>query len=379
MQIAQIQTHLLCSRLKKPFGFSQFYYEERENLLVEVKAEDGTTGWGECYGPAKPTAEAIKTCVKKDIVGQNVFDTELVWHKVWQRYLDHARHGSLMAGLSGVDIALWDLKGKLTGLPLHRLLGGARVTKVPCYATGHYFRKLSEDEMIQEILNEAAHHVDVGFRALKIKIGKNLAFDRRLAETMRAKFPDLTLMADANHAYSLNEAVQIGRVLEDNGYLFFEEPLAPHAFEDYVLLRKKLDVAITSGECEQTRFGFRRLIESGGVDIVQPDLAFCGGISEGLKIRALANAFGVDVTPHAWGTWIGFAAALHFHSIAPPNPGRFEDELLFLECDNSESPVRDQIFSEKITVKDGNALVPVRPGLGIEVNKDAMERFKVRS
>ena len=377
MRIASIQTHLLRSTLKMPFGFSQFYYEERANLLVEVTAQDGTTGWGECYGPAKPIQEAIRTCVENIVVGHNVFDTELVWHKVWQRYLDHARHGPLMAALSGVDIALWDLKGKLTGLPLHRLLGGARANQVPCYVTGHYFPRLPQDEMIKEILNEAMRHVDAGFRALKIKIGKNLAFDRRLVEAVRSRFPDLTLMADANHAYSLNEATRIGRVLEDNGYLFFEEPLAPHAFEHYALLRSKLDLAVAGGECEQTRFGFRRLIESGGVDIVQPDLAFCGGVSEGLKIRALANAFGVDVTPHAWGTWIGFAAALHFHSVAPPNPGRLEDELPFLECDKSENPVRDGIFSERITVKGGKALLPGCPGLGVEVDREAMAEFKV--
>ena len=377
MEVSHIQTHLLRSRLKTPFGFSQFYYEERENLLVEVTSEDGTTGWGECYGPAKPTQEAIKTCVENIVVGHNVFDTELIWHRVWQRHLDHARHGSLMAALSGVDMALWDLKGKLIGLPLHRLLGGARAHQVPCYATGHYFRRLPEDEIIKEILNEAVHYVDSGFRALKIKVGKNAAFDRRLVEAVRSRFPDLALMADANHAYSLNEALRIGRVLEDNGFLFFEEPLAPHALEDYALLRSKLDVAIASGECEQTRFGFRRLIESGGVDIVQPDLTFCGGVSEGLKIRALANAFGVDVTPHAWGTWIGFAAALHFHSVAPPNPGRFEDELLFLECDNSENPVRDQIFSKRIRVEKGNALLPDLPGLGVEVNRETMAKFEV--
>lgn len=378
MRVSHIRTHLLRSQLKRPFGFSQFYYEKRAHLLVEVVAEDGVTGWGECYGPARPIQEALRTCVERLVVGHHVFDTELVWHKVWQRHLDHARHGPLMAALSGVDMALWDLKGKLTELPLQRLLGGARAEEVPCYATGHYFPRLSEDEMVNVILDEAARHVEAGFRALKIKIGKNLAFDRRLVEAVRSRLPDLILMADANHAYSLNEAIRIGRVLEDNGFLFFEEPLAPHALEDYALLRSKLDVAIASGECEQTRFGFRRLIESGGVDIVQPDLAFCGGVSEGLKIRALANAFGVDVTPHAWGTWIGFAAALHFHSVAPPNPGRLENELPFLECDNSENPIRDQIFSRRIKVERGNALLSDVPGLGIEVNREAMTRFEVR-
>jgi len=143
------------------------------------------------------------------------------------------------------------------------------------------------------------------------------------------------------------------------------------------LLRSKLDIAIASGECEQTRFGFRRLIESRGVDIIQPDLACCGGISEGVRIRVLANTFGVDVTPHVWGTWIGFAAALHFHSVAPPNPGRLEDELLLLECDRSESPIRDGVFCEKITVKGGKALVPDCPGLGVKVDREAMARFEI--
>jgi len=378
MQVAQIQAHPLRATLKEPFGFSQLYLEQRENLLVEVTCEDGTTGWGECFGPALPARAAVESCVAPLVVGHNVFDTELIWHTVWQRNLDHARHGPLMAALSGVDIALWDLKGKLTGLPLHRLLGGARTEAVPCYATGHYFRRVPEDALITVILDEAARYADAGFGALKIKIGKNIAFDLRLIEAVRGKFPDLTLMADANHAYCLNEATRIGRALQEHGYFFFEEPVAPHALEDYAALRGKLDVAIAGGENEQTRFGFRRLVESGALDIAQPDLAFCGGISEGIKIRALANSFGVDVTPHAWGTQIGFAAAVHFHATAPPNPGRLEDELLPLECDHSESPARDRICPEKVTVKDGSAIVPDRPGLGVEVDKEAMAEFVVR-
>ena len=376
MNITTIKAHVLRSRLDRPFGFSQFYFEERANLLVEVVAEDGAVGWGECFGPPGKTAAALGECVTPLALGQDVFDTELVWHAVWQRHLDHARRGPLMAALSGLDIALWDLKGKLTGLPLHRLLGGARSDRVPCYATGHYYRRAPEADVIDEIIGEAARHAEAGFPALKIKIGKNLAFDRRLIEAVRARFPDLTLMADANHAYSLNEATRIGRVLETEGYLFFEEPLAPHALEEFALLRAKLDVALASGECEQTRFGFRRLIESGGIDIAQPDLAFCGGISEGLKIRAIANARGVDVTPHAWGTGIGFAAAAHFHATAPPNPGRFEDELMLLECDHSDSPVRDRLCSQEIEVADGCAVLSGRPGLGVEVERAALAQFK---
>lgn len=378
MQISGIRTYALRARLDVPFGFSQLYFEQRENLLVEVTAEDGTAGWGECFGPALPAQAGVESCVAPLVIGQSAFDTELIWHTVWQRNLDHARHGPLMAALSGVDMALWDLKGKLTGLPVHRLLGGARVAAVPCYATGHYFRRVPEDEVVATILHEAAGHADAGFAALKIKIGKNPAFDLRLIEAVRGRFPDLTLMADANHAYSLNEAMRIGRALQQHGYSFFEEPVAPHALEDYAALRGKLDLAIAAGENEQTRFGFRRFVECRALDIAQPDLAFCGGISEGLKIRALANSFGVDVAPHVWGTPVGFAAGVHFHATAPPNPGRLEDELLPLECDHSESPARERVCSERVTVKDGTAVVPDRPGLGVEVDKDALGEFLVR-
>ena len=377
MKIAEVRTYHLRSVLDQPFGFSQFYYTQRENLLVEVVTDDGTSGWGECYGPPSPIKSAIETCLANLVVGENVFDTELIWHKVWQRHLDHMRHGTIMAGLSGIDIALWDLKGRLLGLPVHRLLGGARTQRIPCYATGHYFRGSTDDQVITAILDEAEEHIRSGFQALKIKVGKNPEFDIKLIEAVRNRFAEIVLFADANHAYSLSEAVRIGRVLDANKYSFFEEPLAPHALEDFSLLRGKLDLAIATGECEQTRFGFRRLIECGGIDILQPDLAFCGGVSEGTKIRAMANAFGIDVTPHAWGTWIGFAAALHFHATAPPNPGRFEDELFFLECDNSENPVKSQVFSEPIVMESGFAVVPDKEGLGITVDKKALNRFLV--
>jgi D-galactarolactone cycloisomerase len=377
MKIAKVETYVLRSKLENPFGFSQLYYEERENLLVEVTTEDGTAGWGESFGPARPPQAAIESCIAPMVVGHNALDTELIWHSVWQRFLDHARGGALMAGLSAVDIALWDLKGKLIGQPVHQLLGGARTDAVSCYATGHYFRRIDEDSLLELILEEAAGHVDAGFEALKIKVGKNLPFDQRLIHTVYDEFPHITLMADANRAYSLREAVKVGRALEECDFLFFEEPLAPHALEDYARLRAKLDVPLAAGESEQTRFGFRRVIEAGAIDIAQPDLAFCGGISEGLKIRAIANAAGVDVTPHAWGTPVGFAAATHFHATAPPNPGRVEDELLLLECDHSDSPVRDKVCPVRVEIEDGHAILPDRPGLGVEVDKEALAEFLV--
>ena len=377
LRIKKVNTYHVRSDLAEPFGFSQFYYTQRENLLIEIVSDSGETGWGECYGPARPIQETIHNHIEPMVRGRNPFDSELIWHSLWQRYLDHARHGTFMAAISGIDIALWDLKGQLTGLPLYRLLGGTAVDQVPCYATGHYFRKAPEDAVLKTILAEASQHVAHGFSALKLKIGKNPGFDHKVIVDVRNQFPDVILMADANHAYNLNEAVKIGRTLDEYNYAFFEEPIAPHHYNEFAKLRAKLDLAIATGECEQTRYGFRSLVESGGVDILQPDLAFCGGISEGLKIRALADSFGISVTPHAWGTWIGFAAALHFHATAPSNPGRHENQLCFLECDNSENPVKDKAFLEKIEIRNGCAVLPQRPGLGVTVDKSVLKQFMV--
>ena len=377
MRIKKVNTYHVRSDLAEPFGFSQFYYTQRENLLIEVVSESGKTGWGECYGPARPIQEAIQNHIAPMVLDRNPFDSEFIWHSIWQRYLDHARHGTFMAAISGLDIALWDLKGQLTGQPLYRLLGGSAVDQVPCYATGHYFPRAPEDVVLKTIMAEASQHVGRGFKALKLKIGKNPAFDRKAIIDVRDQFPDVILMADANHAYNLNEAIGIGRVLDENNYAFFEEPIAPHHYSDFAKLRAKLDLAIATGECEQTRYGFRTLVESGGVDILQPDLAFCGGISEGLKIRALADSFGISVTPHAWGTWIGFAAALHFHATAPPNPGRCENNIYFLECDNSENPIKERAFVEKIEIRDGYAILPHKPGLGITIDKSELRPFTV--
>ena len=377
MQIKQIKTYHVRSDLEEPFGFSQFYYNQRENLLVEIITDSGLTGWGECYGPARPIREAIHSCLEQFVVEKDPFNTEEIWHVCWQRFLDHARHGTIMAALSGIDIALWDLKGQITGLPVYKLLGGSPVSKIPCYATGHYFRELKEETLLKTIILEAEQNITAGFKALKLKIGKNFNFDCKVIDGVRKEFPEAFLMADANHAYNFNEAVRIGRKLDENRYSFFEEPLAPHHFNEYKQLRAKIDLAIATGECEQTRYGFKQLIDSSGVDILQPDLAYCGGISEALKIRAIADASGLSVTPHAWGTWIGFSAALHFHATAPSNPGRYESEPIFLEYDSSENPVKDKTFDEKVEIEEGFAVIPNRPGLGIRVNKSQLRKFEV--
>lgn len=372
-----IRTYRLSQKLTEPFGFSQWHYDIRNGLIIEVVDDSGAIGWGECYGPAEVTQSAVNSYYAPLLIGWNPLKNEAAWQHCWRAGLDFSLKGVMMGAISGLDMALLDLKGKLLGVPAAELMGGRVRDKVDCYATGMYFRKVAESELIEIIVNEAQGYVDDGFKALKIKIGKNLAFDKELIGLMRRTFPDIRLMADSNHAYDLPEAIEIGRLLDEHDYKWFEEPLSPYLVDKFRQLSDKLDIAIATGECEQTRWGFQNLLSRGGVQIVQPDLAYCGGPTEALKIRAIASSMGINVIPHSWGTQLNLASAAHFLATAYVEPGRAEVQPPLLETDRSGNPMRDQMFAEGLVFKDGRITVPTVPGLGVTPDRKAMEGFCV--
>ena len=377
MKIASINVFPLKTDLENPIGFSQWYYETKNNLVIKITAEDGTIGWGECYGPSLAIAQSIETYFKPLLIGRNALETESLWQLMWKSYLDFNRLGIFMAGISGIDIALWDLKGKAYDAPVRELLGGSS-DSIPCYATGMYFRKdISDDQLVELLLQEAEEYVKGGFTFLKIKIGKNLNFDAKLVEAFRLKFPNLHLAADANHAYNFKESLAIGHMLEKYNYSWFEEPLHPSNSRDMAKLRESLAIAIASGECEQTRYGFTKLSEANALDIFQPDPAYCGGISEYLKIQAIASANHIDCIPHCWGLKINQAVSASLLSACSENPGRFEKRPLYLEMDQTEHAIRDTIFSAAHEVKDGFLHFNDLPGLGISINEQLLDTFKV--
>ncbi len=375
MKIACIRTHHLHCKLDKPFGFSQWSYSERSVLVIEIITDTGLSGWGECYGPAEVIQSAVTHYYGPRIIGMDALSNDVIWQHMWRSSLDFARGGVMMAAMSGIDMALWDLKGKVLDSSISELMGGQQRDAVPCYATGMYFEDLPEAELLESLIREARAYVDDGFKAMKIKVGKNPDFDKKLIVAMRKALPETSLMADSNHAYDLPEAICIGKLLEQNDYEWFEEPLSPEHPDLYRQLNDKVDITLASGECEQTRFGFLSLINSGGVQLLQPDLSYCGGPGEALKIRALASAHGINVIPHVWGTMFNLAAATHFLATACPEPGRLESKPLFLEYDRTQNPLRDEIWDIKVEVSDGDATVPTSPGLGVTVNRNSMNKF----
>jgi len=375
MRISCVRTYRLSCNISEPLNFSQWGYSTRHSLLVRLTADNGLDGWGECYGPVAVTQAAISSFYAPLVIGLDPRQTDVIWHRLWRSSLDFARRGVMMGAMSGIDMALWDLKGKAFGIPVSELLGGRFRDEVACYATGMYFRERPEGEMIEETIKEAAGYRERGFTALKIKIGKNPGFDATLVREMREAFPDCLLMADSNHAYDLPEAVSLGKVLEEAGFAWFEEPLSPDYPELYRQLHDAVRVPLAAGECEQTRFGFWALLSPGGIDIAQPDLAYCGGLSEALRIRGIASTLGVNVVPHVWGTMLNLAAATHFLASDFRHPGRAEQSNGMLECDRTPNPLRDHIFSLPMCIDNGKARVPTEPGLGVEVDLKAMESF----
>ncbi len=381
--IACVKTFRLSCPLAETMGYSQGRLESRQALLVQIVASDGAEGWGECAGPASVVQAAIATIYAPLLLGQPSLQTELLWQAMWQASRPHARRGATIGALSGLDMALWDLKGHAQGLSVSDLLGGRRRDRVPACATGLYFRDCPEARIIPLLMDEAHGYADAGFRAVRAQIGRNPAFDMALTRALRAALPTTTLLADACHAYDLGEAMQVGATLAECGYAFFEEPMPPELLcgsgnAGRALYAAHPGVPLACGRFEQTAPGFDALLSGGAVGLAAPDLAWCGGLTEAVRIRNVAQAKGVNVAPRSSGaTMLGLAAALHFLASDSRRPGRAESAGVgFLDIDTpEENPLRDALFAVPLPIEGGVVTVPAAPGLGVTVDEPTLKMF----
>ena len=375
MVIEKIETFILKDKLSKSFFFSQWEYSERCICVVKVTASNGEYGWGEGYGPATVLEAGIKL-IEPIVIGENPLENEVIWNKMYRKTLDFARRGVLMASLSAIDIAIWDLKGKILGLPISTLLGGAHRTKIKPYATGLYFT--NHNDFSEGFVEEAQKYVAQGFKAIKMKVGLGIKEDVKNVKLIRETIgDDIELMVDSNHAYTLREAIELSRKIEKYDIKWFEEPISPEFYDQYNELRQRTTIPIAGGECEYLRFGFNQLIKNKSVDILQPDICASGGLTEAKRIGALASANGIDLIPHTWGTSIGLHVALHFIANIESVPGRMYQPDFLIEYDQTENALRDKLSYPSIEMKDGMIEVPTRPGLGIDINEDVLKKYAI--
>ena len=380
MKIKHIGVHVIKTELDVPFAFSQGWVNQRAATLIEIITDEGITGWGECFPqglePPEIAAAAVENCFSEILKNQNPLDTERLWFEMYNRSRDFGRKGSVMAAISGIDIALWDIAGKFYDKPISQLLGGAFREKVQPYATGFY--RLKGKGESSRLAEEALQHYENGFRLMKIKLGFGLEDDIAVMHAIRDSISGLgvTLMVDTNHAYGRRDALTLGRKLSEFDLRWYEEPVVPEDLESYVELRRCLPMAIAGGENEHGLYGFKSLFAAGAVDISQPDIGSCGGFTGARHIVTLAQAFGVEINPHVWGSAIAQAASLQLIAALPISHHSIFSRQPILEYDQSAHPFRRELVEDPIEIEGGLVIIPSRPGIGISVNKKTIERFK---
>jgi L-alanine-DL-glutamate epimerase-like enolase superfamily enzyme len=357
--------------MEKPIWDAQHFIPARTAVLVQIETDSGLTGVGEsaCFGgPWETTATLVEQEIAPYYVGQDPFLVEKLWTATYQGTIQHGRRGAVIAALSGVDIAVWDLIGKAMGRPLYQVLGGF-ADSVPAYASGGFY---SEGKGPAELADEVASYLNQGFTAAKIKLGglSPAADLERVAAVRAAIGPDVPLMVDANSNWDVPTALKMVRALEAFDVAWVEEPVAPDDIEGCARVAAATRLPIAGFEQETTRFGFKPFILAQALQIVQPDVIWAGGITECRRIAALASAWNLPCVPHVFSSGVCLAANLHFIASIPN--GRW------LEHDCNPNPLRLELIGGAIALgKDGRVALPQGPGLGVELDAATVQRYRL--
>ena len=387
MKISSIKSHVLRYELDKELGYSQQYYKHRTAHLVEVETDDGITGWGECFGPgniALANKYIVEKVIRPLIIGEDPINKEYIWHKVYNLLRDSGQKGMPIQALSGIDIALWDILAKKAKLPLYQLLGGKTNNKIPVYGYGMMLQKKSVEELCELFKKEANQIKEKNFKAMKMKVGLGPKEDLKLVSAVREAIgDDFKLMVDANHAYNKNDALYVGRGLDEMEIYWFEEPVAPEDYDGYKELKEKLKTNIAGGEAEFTKYGWNELIKNNCIDIAQPEVCGLGGITEYLKVSALAQSNFIPIVNHVWGSALSVAVNLHLLTSLPDMPGGLFPTKSMLEFDTTEKNIfitdlAEEKFSilDQVKNKDGFASPLENIGIGINPKKEFIKEYE---
>src|SRR5215467_630020 len=386
MKIVDIRTIPLSYRCEPPYGSAGGMQARRGGLLVETETDEQVIGIGEAGVGGGATAAVIERVLRPMLIGEDPLLIEGLWQKMFARTRQFGRRGIVINAISGIDIALWDIAGKVARLPLYRLLGGC-CDRVEAYASGGFYQ---EGKSVDDLAGEAEGYRARGFKGMKMKVGRNPSTQThlrhlvdhaelcevepeediaRVGAVRRALGPRAKLMVDVNCAWSPAVAIEMGRALEPYKLYWIEEPVATDDINGSARVAEALATPIAGYETEIGLYGFRELITRGAVDIVQPDLAWAGGFSECRRIAALAQAHHLMVAPHAFAGAVLLAASLHFTASIPNG--------LALEFDQNPNALRDELLKEPIRIdNDGMIKLSERPGLGIELDTAVVERYR---
>lgn len=347
---------------RRGFRYAGGVATSRVTSLIFITADNGMTGVGATYSYPDLVKIIIEKHLRPHLLGADPLKIDQHWEKMYGLTRWYGRKGVAISALGGIDIALWDLRGKTLGKPIYKLLGAER-DSVPAYASGLFWH---DDLTVLE--KEAAGYIDRGFRRVKMRLGHSLAYDVDAVEAVRrAVAPDNDVIIDGSHRYTIETAERLGNVLAANKVFWFEEPLPPEDIDSYVTLRRRLSIPLAAGENDFGVQGFRELLRAKALDIVQPDACRAGGITECLRIGRMAAESSVRVATHTWSDAVGLMANAHL--IAALANG------ITVEVDQTGNPFIDQLLTEPLQIRDGLLRLPDAPGLGIEIDRAALRRF----
>ena len=347
----------------------------QDAFVVRIHTDEGIAGIGEADTAPMlartmiemPSSHSVARGLREVLVGEDPLHIDRLWQLMFHASDHYGRRGAALHVISAIDIALWDIAGKVAGRPVSDLLGGRRLDEIPVYASEVM------PETPDDVRRIAERAVEAGYSALKLgwgPLGRDLAFDERLVGVARETLgPDRTLMLDGGRAYTVKRALELLRRVEEHRLYWFEEALQPDDLRGYRRLADRADVRISAGEADETVAPFRALVEQGHIDVLQPDLARCGGFTVARQIALLERSSAVEIVPHCFSTGILIAASLHFVATL--------DRPTWSEYSVADSPLVNGILEEPFVLQHGTLAVPGGPGLGIALDEDAIGRYRV--
>lgn len=361
MKITAINTEEYRWPRAKPITNGLHTYTHSGLALVKIETDEGITGIG--LGSGGKIAEATIEHLKKELIGEDPIDVERLWHKMWIPKLI-GRRGITTRAISAIDIGLWDIRAKVAGLPLYKLLGGYR-DRVPTYIAGGYYE---EGKGLKELAEEMESNVEMGAKAIKMKVGAVSARDDadRVKAVREAIGPDVKLLVDANCAYKPYEAVQLAKRIEEYDIFWFEEPIAADDYSGHRKISMATSIPIATGENEYTRYGFRDLIAQEAVSILNADAKILGGVTEFMKVVALAQAHDLEIAPHG-------SQDIHVHLVAAISNG-----LILEFYRDTVDPMWGKMYRETLKLNDdGTVSPPSVPGIGVEPNYEELAPYRI--
>ncbi|MDT6942429.1 mandelate racemase/muconate lactonizing enzyme family protein [Brucella pseudogrignonensis] len=357
--------------MPEPLANSISVFRERATVVVSITS-GGVTGWGECWAEPVASQTIIETKFAPVVLGADASTPKVIWDAMMNR-LGRDRSGITHMAASAIDMAVWDLSARLDGVSLARKLGGALNDRLPTYASGPFLKV--KDDPYSDMIAEIESYLERGFKSLKLRLGKTVKQDLNAVASIRKRFGEVPLMVDFNQGLSRLEARLAVKELADYGIRFVEEPLQADDIDGYRDLAQFSSIPIAGGESLAGIRRFKDFISSGALQIVQPDVAHCGGVTEYQRIVSLGEAFGVDVIPHVWSSVIIHAASLQLASMTPARHGYDLDFPLF-EIDPTPNRLLD-IFGAVQPGNDGSIEVPDLPGIGLALNHDILKPFTI--